>query len=52
LEWIWSEEKDARNRQRHGLPLSVAEIALADPLALSQPDPHIPMATGGTRWRL
>jgi uncharacterized DUF497 family protein len=28
------------------LPLSVAEIALTDPLALSQPDPH----PDGDRW--
>ncbi len=40
LEWTWSPEKDARNRKKHGLPLSIGEVALADPLALSQPDPH------------
>ncbi len=40
MEWTWSPEKDARNRKKHGLPLSIGEVALADPLALSQPDPH------------
>ncbi len=45
-EWTWSPEKDARNRKKHGLPLSIGEVALADPLALSQPDPH----PDGDRW--
>jgi uncharacterized DUF497 family protein len=46
LDWTWSLEKDAINRRKHGLPLSIAEVALADPLALSQPDPH----PDGDRW--
>jgi uncharacterized protein len=46
LDWTWSPEKDAINRQKHGLPLSIAEVALADPLAMSQPDPH----PDGDRW--
>jgi uncharacterized DUF497 family protein len=46
LNWTWSLEKDAINRRKHGLPLSIAEVALADPLALSQPDPH----PDGDRW--
>jgi uncharacterized DUF497 family protein len=46
LDWTWDPEKDTQNRRKHGLPLSVAEVALADPLALSQPDPH----PDGDRW--
>jgi uncharacterized DUF497 family protein len=46
LVWTWNAEKDAINRRKHGLPLSIAEVALADPLALSQPDPH----PDGDRW--
>lgn len=46
MDWTWSPEKDAINRRKHGLPLSIAEVALADPLAMSQPDPH----PDGDRW--
>ncbi len=46
LVWTWNAEKDAINRRKHGLPLSIAEVALADPLALSQPDRH----PDGDRW--
>ena len=44
--WTWDESKDAVNRGKHGLPLSVGEIGLTDPLAISQPDPH----PNGDRW--
>lgn len=44
--WTWDDEKDRINRRKHGLPLSIGEVALADPLALSQPDPH----PDGDRW--
>jgi len=40
LLWTWDPEKDRRNRARHGLPLSLGEVVLADPLAVSLPDPH------------
>ena len=40
MAWTWDPEKDAINRRKHGLPLSLAEVGLADPLALTQPDPH------------
>jgi len=40
LRWTWDPDKDAINRRRHKLPLSIGEDALTDPLALSQPDPH------------
>lgn len=46
MRWTWDPAKDAINRRGHKLPLSVGEVALADPLALSQPDPH----ADGDRW--
>jgi uncharacterized DUF497 family protein len=46
VRWTWDPDKDALNRLRHGLPLGIAEVALGDPLALSQPDPH----PDGDRW--
>jgi uncharacterized protein len=44
--WIWDPGKDTINRRKHGLPLSIGEVALADPLALSQHDLH----PDGDRW--
>lgn len=44
--WTWDPDKDAINRRRHRLPLSIGEVGLADPLALSQHDPH----PDGDRW--
>ena len=44
--WTWEPDKDAINRRKHRLPLSIGEVALADPLALSRPDPH----PDGDRW--
>jgi hypothetical protein len=38
--------QDAINLRKHRLPLSIAEVALADPLALSRHDPH----PDGDRW--
>jgi hypothetical protein len=46
LRWTWDPDKDAKNRVRHKLPLSVGEAALSDPLAVSKPDPH----PDGGRW--
>ena len=46
LTWVWDDDKDQKNRRKHGLRLSIGEVALADPLALSQPDPH----PDGDRW--
>ena len=46
LRWTWDPAKDAINRLRHRLPLSIGEVALADTLSWSQPDPH----PDGDRW--
>ncbi len=46
MRWTWDLDKDAVNRRKHRLPLSIGEVALADPLALSRPDPH----PDGDRW--
>ena len=40
MRWTWDPNKDAINRGKHGLPLSIGEVALADPLAYSRHDPH------------
>jgi len=47
MHWTWDPFKDAQNRSKHGLPLSVGDIGLADPLRLSVPDPN----PDGDRWR-
>ena len=44
--WTWDDDKDRKNRQKHGLPLSLGEVGLADHLAVSQPDLH----PDGDRW--
>ena len=47
-EWTWDPGKDRLNRQKHeGLSLADGVLALADPFAMSQPDPH----PDGERWR-
>jgi uncharacterized DUF497 family protein len=46
LRWTWDADKDTINRRKHKLPLSIGEVALADPLALSRHDPH----PDGDRW--
>jgi hypothetical protein len=48
-EWAWDPSKDRLNRKRHdGLSLADGLAALADPLALSRPDPR----PDGDRWQL
>lgn len=48
-QWTWDPAKDRLNRQRHGgLSLVDGIAALADPLAVSRPDPH----PDGDRWQL
>jgi len=46
LRWIWDPRKDEINRLKHGLRLSIGEVALADPLAATKPDIH----PDGDRW--
>ena len=46
MRWVWDAAKDAINRRKHGLPLSIGEVALADPLAIFRQDPHL----DGDRW--
>ncbi|GHD56192.1 membrane protein [Thalassobaculum fulvum] len=46
MQWTWDDTKDRRNRAKHGLPLSMGEVGLNDPLAISVPDPH----PDGDRW--
>jgi uncharacterized protein len=47
-EWTRDAQKDRLNRRSHdGLSLADGALALADPLALSRPDPH----PDGDRWR-
>ena len=40
MRWTWDPDKDAINRRKHRLPLSIGEVALGDPLALSRQDSH------------
>ncbi len=47
MEWTWDPAKDAVNRRKHDVSLSIAEVGLRDRLALSEPDPH----PDGDRWR-
>lgn len=47
MRWTWDDEKDRRNRVKHGFSLSVGEVGLSDPLRLSVPDPH----PDGDRWK-
>jgi len=47
VQWTWDARKDAANRIKHGLPLDIAALVVADPLAVSLLDPH----ADGDRWR-
>ncbi len=46
MRWAYDPNKDTINRRQHGLPLSIGELALSDPLVLSRPDLH----PDGDRW--
>ncbi len=46
MHWTWYPDKDAINRRKHRLPLSIGEVALADPLALTRNDTH----PDGDQW--
>ena len=47
MRWSWSEEKNRRNKLKHGISFETAQLAFDDPLALSRPDPH----PDGDRWQ-
>lgn len=38
MRWIWSEEKNAVNRRKHGLDFETAMLVFDDPLAASRRD--------------
>jgi uncharacterized DUF497 family protein len=42
LRWEWDEEKNQKNRSKHGLDFETAALVFDDPLAVSRPDsyPH------------
>ena len=46
MRWTWDPAKDAINRAKHGLPLSLGPLVLEDPLAVTDLDPH----PEGDRW--
>lgn len=46
MRWTWNAAKDRLNRAKHGLPLSLGEVALDDSLAVHVPDSH----PDGNRW--
>ncbi len=48
MAWTWDPAKAAINLRKHGIPFTVAALALNDPLSLSVPDPH----PDGDRWKV
>jgi uncharacterized protein len=46
VRWTWNGRKDAANRAKHGLPLSLGVAGLDDPMSVSVSDPH----PDGDRW--
>ena len=47
MEWTWDSDKAEANRRKHGIRFEAAAFALADPRALTLPDPH----PDDDRWR-
>lgn len=47
MEWIWDEQKAARNLAKHDVFFEVAVRVFDDPRQLSEPDPH----PDGDRWQ-
>ena len=45
--WVWSEEKNRKNKRKHGLSFETARLVFGDALAASRPDPH----PDGDRWQ-
>jgi len=40
LRWEWDDEKNRRNKRKHGLSFEAARYVFSDPLALTQLDPY------------
>ncbi len=38
--WVWDDEKNRANKQRHGLRFETAVLVFDDPLSLSRPDSY------------
>jgi uncharacterized DUF497 family protein len=47
LRWIWDPDKAAANLRKHKVSFGLAELALADPLAVTYSDPW----SDEERWR-
>lgn len=47
MNWIWSPDKAAANRSKHGLSFETAVLVFDDPFHASRPDPH----PDGDRWQ-
>ena len=41
MHWIWDEEKNASNRQKHGLSFETTSFVFDDPLAASRRDYYL-----------
>ncbi len=39
MRWEWDDEKNRRNKRKHGLSFEAAQYVFSDPLALTQLDP-------------
>lgn len=46
MPWAWDPRKDDANQRKHGVSFALAALVFADPLHLSEPDPH----PDGDRW--
>ena len=40
MRWEWDDEKNRRNKRKHGLSFEAARYVFSDPLALTQLDPY------------
>ena len=47
MRWIWSDEKNRKNKIVHGVRFETAKLVFEDPLALTRLDPH----PDGDRWQ-
>ena len=40
MRWEWDDEKNRKNKRKHGLSFEAARYVFSDPLALTQLDPY------------